>query len=261
MSNVESRVTSPSVRDETGAARSFTMSESRRSQRTDLDPKRAVSYLRASTKKQELSPAAQRRMIAEWAASEGIEIVAEHLDHGVSGAAEISKRPGLLAALQDLSRLGAGYLLVAKRDRLGRSVETLVLVEREVRRLGGRIVAADGGNGDDLHDKFMRRILDAVAEHERELIRARTKAALRVRRDRGLRVGCVPLGFDCNEDGMLYVNHQERRAAGLARRLRQEGLSLRDIAERLDEAGHRTRTGSPWHPEQVRRLLCLTARR
>ncbi len=155
----------------------------------------------------------------------------------------------------------AGLLLVARRDRLGRSVETLVLVEREVARLGAKVAAAGGGNGEDVHDKFLRRILDAVAEHELFVIRARTRAALRVRRDRGLRCGNVPLGHRLGEDGeTLLPDHRERRAASLARRLHDEGLSLREIAERLDEAGHATRSGMRWHHEQVRRLLRLGRR-
>lgn len=222
-----------------------------------LDPKRAVVYLRASTRRQELSPAAQRKLTTKWANENGIEVVAEHLDHGVSGAAELSKRPGLMAALQAMKDRDAGILLIAKRDRLGRSVEGLVLIERELRRLGGRIIAADGGNGDDLNDRFLRRIIDAVAEHERELIRARTRSALQVRRERGQRVGHIPLGYGCDENGYLHVNLHERRAAGHAERLRNQGLSLRTVAERLGEAGYRTRSGSAWHPEQIRRLLRL----
>ncbi len=255
---MKSPVTTPAVCDETEPAANFTMSLSRSHKNTaELDPNRAVVYLRASTRKQELSPAAQRVMITKWATEHAVELVAEHLDHGISGAAELSRRPGLLEALQSIEQRGAGVLLVAKRDRLGRSVEALVLLEREVRRIGGRIIAADGGNGDDLHDKFMRRILDAVAEHERDLIRARTRAALQVRRDRGQRVGNVPLGFRVDDRGNLHVSLHERRAAGHAERLRESGLSLRAVAERLDEAGYRTRSGSPWHPEQVRRLLRL----
>ncbi|MEM9462407.1 MAG: recombinase family protein [Myxococcota bacterium] len=226
----------------------------------NLDPKRAVLYLRASTRRQELSPSAQREMVAEWARAKGIEVVAEFLDHGVSGATELAERPGLMKALQSLQDLDAGVVVVAKRDRLGRSVEVLVLVEREIRRLGARVMAADTSNDDAPSARFMRRVLDAVAEHERDLIRARTRAALDVRRARGLRTGSVPLGFTCDEAGQLVVDIKERRATGLARRLREEGLSLRAVAERLDEAGHRTRSGSPWHPEQIRRLLRLRRR-
>lgn len=226
----------------------------------NLNPNRAVLYLRASTQRQELSPAAQRKMVAEWAKSHGIEVVAEFVDRGISGAAELADRPGLMQALQSLHELDAGTVVVAKRDRLARSVEVLVLVEREIRRLGARVMAADASNDDAPGAKFMRRVLDAVSEHERDLIRARTRAALEVRRARGLRVGSIPLGHSCDDDGNLVVNLRERRAAGLARRLREEGLSLRQVAERLDEAGCPTRTGSAWHPEQVRRLLRVPRR-
>lgn len=258
---MKSDVTLPTECDESeGCADPIMSPSSSRTSPPNLDPKRAVLYLRASTRRQELSPSAQRKMVAEWARAKGIEVVAEFLDHGVSGAAELADRPALMKALQSLQDLDAGVVAVAKRDRLGRSVEVLVLVEREVRRLGARVMAADTSNDDAPSARFMRRVLDAVAEHERDLIRARTRAALEVRRVRGLRTGSVPLGFTCDDAGQLVVNIKERRAAGLARRLRQEGLSLRTVAERLDEAGHRTRSGSPWHPEQIRRLLRLRRR-
>lgn len=234
------------------------MSASRRRTPAETDPTKAVAYLRASTVKQDLSPAAQRRMISSWARANKIEVISEHLDHGVCGEVELHERPALLAALASLRERGAGLLLVAKRDRLGRSVEVLVMVEREVARLGAKVAAADGGNGDSLHDKFLRRVLDAVAEHELHLIRARTRAALRVRKDRGLRTGSIPLGYRLADDGETLVpDPRERRAAALARRLRAEGISLRAVGERLDERGYQTRTGARWHPEQVRRLLKL----
>lgn len=220
-----------------------------------------MTYVRASTVSQDLSGPAQAKMIREWVKKNRVEVVAQHSDLGVCGATELDERPGLLAALHSMRELGAGLLVVAKRDRLGRSVEALVLLEREVARLGGKVVTADGSNGEDLHDRLVRRVLDAVAEHELGIIRARTKAALAVRKDRGLCTGSIPLGFKLDKDGEVLVpDVAERRAAGLARRLRADGLSLRDIAERLDEAGHRTRTGKPWHPQQVQILLRLGSR-
>jgi len=238
------------------------MPSTRRRGTPQTDPAKAIAYIRASTIKQDLSPGAQRKMIALWAKANKVEVVAEFLDHGVSGEAELHERPALIAALAAVQKHGAGLLVVAKRDRLGRSVEVLVLVEREVAKLGAKVVSSDGGNGDHLHDRFLRRVLDAAAEHELALIRARTRAALAVRRDRGLRTGSIPLGHHVGNDGeTLLPNPGERRAAGLARRLRDGGRSLREVGELLDEAGHRTRSGTRWHPEQVRRLLGLVQRR
>jgi hypothetical protein len=79
--------------------------------------KAAVAYLRVSTEDQQLGPEAQRAAIEAWAAREGVQVVAWHLDQGVSGGADVEDRPGLVAALR-VER--AGILLVAKRDRLAR---------------------------------------------------------------------------------------------------------------------------------------------
>ena len=75
------------------------------------DSRSAVAYLRVSTDEQHLGPEAQRAAIVAWAAREGVNVVAWHTDAGVSGAAEIAKRPALLAALADLRAHRAGVLV------------------------------------------------------------------------------------------------------------------------------------------------------
>lgn len=159
------------------------------------DATRAVAYLRASTERQDLSPGAQRAAIERWAAGAGVVVVAWHEDLGVSGGTALEDRPGLLSALDGLDALGAGTLVVAKRDRLARDVLTAALVERLCGRKGARVVAADGvANGDGPEAALMRTLLDAFAAYERALIRARTRAALAVKKSRGERTGGVPMG-------------------------------------------------------------------
>src|SRR5687767_12532202 len=94
------------------------------------DSKRAVAYLRVSTAEQELGPQAQRANIERWATTHGVTIVAWRTDQGVSGGAELDKRPALQAALDDLRLYDAGVLVVAKRDRLARDVVKAALIER-----------------------------------------------------------------------------------------------------------------------------------
>ena len=63
-------------------------------------------------------------------------------------------------------------------------------IERAVAHGGGRVVCADGvGNGETSADAFMRTIIDAAAAYERALIRARTRAALGVKKSRGESTG------------------------------------------------------------------------
>ena len=81
-------------------------------------------------------------------------------------------------------------LLVAKRDRLGRDVIAVAMIERLIAKRGARVVSAagEGTDSDDPSALLMRRLIDSFAEYERALIAARTRAALAAKRRRGERV-------------------------------------------------------------------------
>src|SRR5262249_5156039 len=153
---------------------------------------------------------------------EGVTVVAWHTDQGVSGGSDLDDRPGLVAALGELRAAGAGVLIVAKRDRLARDVAVAAAVERAAQACGAQVMAADGaGNGDSPADAFMRTILDAAAAYERALIRARTRAALAAKRDRGERTGEIPNGFRLAEDGVRIESApEEQKVIATVRELR-----------------------------------------
>lgn len=220
-----------------------------------VDPLRAVAYVRCSTERQDLSPVAQRAAIGAWAKREGVFVVAWHEDLGISGGAPLDDRPGLLVAIESIGAESAGVLVVAKRDRLARGVLTAALVERLCERKGARVQAADGaGNESGPAGALMRTLLDAFAACERALIRARTKAALAVKKARGERTGGVPMGSRVGDDGRLVVNAIEAAAIAQARELLGEGRSLREIAVALDAEGHRPR-GKRWHMQTLSRVV------
>lgn len=221
------------------------------------NPKVAIAYLRASTSDQRLSPEAQRAAVEVWAAREGVTVAAWHLDAGVSGGADIADRPGLVAALGELRAVGAGLLVVAKRDRLARDPYIAIAVERAAEASGARVVTADGtANGDTPADAFMRAILDAAAAYERALIRARTRAALAAKRAKGERAGTVPFGFALAADGRtLVANPDEQEIVACVRALRAEGVSFRRIVTELDARGLVSRAGRPFDVAQVHRMV------
>lgn len=218
-------------------------------------PSIAVGYVRASTDRQELGPEAQRDELARWAERERVTLDAVHED-SVSGGAELEDRPGLLAAIDAAKRAGAGLLVVTRRDRLARDVAIAALIEREVSRVGARVVTTDGvASGQGAAEIFQRSILDAVAQFERALIRERTRAALRAKRARGERTGGVPWGYRVGEGGRLEVEQREDAVVVRTRELRREGRSLRAIARVLAEEGTLGRTGRPLALTQVARML------
>lgn len=219
--------------------------------------KKAIGYIRVSTDEQENGPDAQRADLVRWCESNGADLVAVFEDRGVSGAAEIDKRPGLLATLDALREHKADFLLVAKRDRLARDVIVGAMVERMAARAGAQVVAANGaGNGEGPEAQLMRRMVDAFAEYERQIIRARTKAALAAKKARRERTGQVPYGWTLGADGVhLEANEAEQEIIRAARELKSAGLSLRAVGAELATQGLLPRSGKSWHAKTVRGLL------
>ena len=232
----------------------------RRTARPSVDPRRAVAYLRVSTDEQHLGPEAQRAALVAWAAREGVTIVAWHVDQGVSGAAAIADRPGLLAAVADLREHGAGVLAVAKRDRLARDVMAAAMVERLAADAGARILSAagEGTESDDPAAVLMRRMVDAFAEYERALIAARTRAALAVKRARGEATSHAPFGYRA-VDGRLVADEGEQAVIARIREARSRGLTVRAIAAELAAAGVVSRKGAALHFTTVADLLSRAA--
>lgn len=222
-----------------------------------VNPTLCVGYIRVSTDEQALGPEAQRASIVSWAGREGVTIASWHFDLGVSGAAPIDQRTGLLGAFAAIDQTHAGVLAVAKRDRLTRGdVVAGAIIERMVQDLGARVVSAagEGTNGDDPASILMRRIVDAFAEHERLIIAMRTKAALAAKKARGERVGGVPYGWT-SVDGKLVHVLSEQSAVRAAKALRARGASLNEIAEALDAKGRVNRSGGRFHPMQISRMV------
>ena len=218
----------------------------------------AVAYLRVSTEDQRLGPEAQRAAIVAWAERAGVTVAAWHTDQGVSGSADVEARPALVAALGELRALGAGVLVVAKRDRVARDVGIACAIERAVAKLGACVVAADGnGNGEDPASVFMRRILDGAAEHERGIIRARTKAALAVKAARGERISRrPPWGWRVGADGVhLEVEPGEAAVALTVLELHNSGRSVRKVAAELAARGVVNRLGRPIGVTEVQRMI------
>jgi DNA invertase Pin-like site-specific DNA recombinase len=239
------------------------------------NPAHAVAYLRVSKEEQNLGPEAQRNAIERWAEREGILVVAWHQDK-LTSVTPPEKRPGLARALNDLKTRSAGWLVVAKRDRLARDRAVIVAIEAAVARHGARLASADGTpSGDEPTEVFQRQILDSVAQLERGFIRSRTKAALEVKRERGERIGTIPYGWELKRDGAHHTTSQgvrtcseacagclrivesprERATIARARELQARGLTLRGIASFLDLEGFKTRKGTAFTHVQVMKML------
>lgn len=163
----------------------------RRIKRPERKVPRVIAYLRVSTEEQadsRLGLHAQRAAIERECGVRGWVDVEWVEDAGYS--AKSLNRPGITAALRKLTRAEADCLVVAKLDRLSRSVHDLsgllILAARE----GWCIVALDSPVDTSTPQGLaMTQMLSVMAELERGLISQRTRDALAVKKAQGVKLG------------------------------------------------------------------------
>ena len=230
------------------------------SRRRQPDAKLAVAYIRVSTSEQEIGPEAQRHAIVKWCERYSIELACDpFVDQGVSGGLDFEKRPGLVDAYDALKTHNAGILVAHKRDRIARDREVMGQLSMMLRKMGCRICTTEKPPGEagvlDPMAKAMEGVQDVFAELERSMIRARTKAALDVKRRRGERVGNVPYGFQLDPDGVhLVLDPKEQTIIKIVKEMREDGESLRAIGQELTRRGHKPKRGVAWHPQIVKQI-------
>jgi DNA invertase Pin-like site-specific DNA recombinase len=149
--------------------------------------KRAAIYARVSTLVGQ-SPAMQLDVLREYAARRELEVVAEHVDHGVSGARD--QRPELDLLMAAARQRMFDVLLVYRFDRFARSVRHLVTALDEFQALGVEFVSySESLDTSTPMGRAMFSIVAALAELERNIIMERSVEGQRRARARGKHVG------------------------------------------------------------------------
>jgi DNA invertase Pin-like site-specific DNA recombinase len=99
-------------------------------------------------------------------------------------------------------------------------------------------------------------MIDLFAQHERLMIKSRTKAALAAKARRGERTGQIPYGFTLATNGVaLIVNEAEQAVIAQIQALRTAGHSLREIAQELNRQSIPTQKGQPWNHNTIDSIL------
>jgi DNA invertase Pin-like site-specific DNA recombinase len=200
-----------------------------------------IGYLRCSTDEQAvrgLGLAAQEAAIRAECEHRGVPLLALHSDAGLSG--KNLARPGLRAALSALEHGKGSALMVARLDRLSRNVHDITGIMDAAEKQAWGLVALDAPvDTTTPAGAAMAHILATFAQLERRLIGERTKAALAVKKARGVRLGRPPT---------LPTDVVQRIFAA-----KEAGATLSAIARELNDEGVPTAQGGRrWYPSTVR---------
>ena len=221
--------------------------------------KKIIAYYRVSTKKQGesgLGLEGQEAVVTDYTKREDATLVMAYTEIETG---KRSDRPTLAKALAHARRSKA-TLVVAKLDRLARNVAFLSALMES----GADFVACDNPYA----NRLMIHILAACAEDEARRISERTKAALAAYKARGGLLGgsrpeCRNLTQEARERGAKAAGDAARARAREAYadliddmiKMRENGATFEEIADRLNKQGQTTQRGKPWTPTAAWRVL------
>lgn len=165
-----------------------------------------------------------------------------------SGAPIWTKRQELVKAVE-LCEKEKATLLVSKVDRLGRQVES---VSHLLNRINVRIATMPSASN------MVIQIMSVTAEEEVRAISSRTKAALAVAKQKG-----VKLGAAAHKENVLpkQLKRQPKAAIEFASKFEKElqimrdlGLTHQKISDKFNSMGYRTRESAEFNRKAVQRM-------
>lgn len=218
---------------------------------------RAVGYVRVSTDEQteKYGPELQKEAITNFAKSQDYQLVTI-IEDSISGGTEPKNRPGFRQILGMAVAKKFDILLVWKFDRLARHLVYAVVTVNELQELGIVIKSVtEPIDTSTAMGQTMFSILAGMAAQERENIKERTRGGrIKKAEHGGYACGGIPLGYRKTDDG-LAVDENEAEAIKRIFQLRQEGKTLRAIAQTLTDEGFRTKKGGRWYASTVQYIL------
>ena len=224
-----------------------------------------IGYIRVSTKDQAdsgLSLDAQEDKIRSYAKLFDLELSHIEVDAGLSGRK--MDRPGLQRALDALETGEAAGLIIAKLDRMSRSVaHTAQIISRYFGSCERHLLSVtDHLNTTTANGRMVINILATMAQWEAEVISERTKTALDELQKQDVKLGATCYGSvrtsHLGDNGRRVIEQCADESSIIKDILRyeSEGHSLRSICQLLESAGVRTKKGKTnWHPQTVKQII------
>ncbi|MBD3242827.1 MAG: recombinase family protein [Chitinivibrionales bacterium] len=217
-----------------------------------------IGYVRVSTEDQArngVSLADQEAKIRAYAELYGHEVTQVITDPGIS--AKNLRRPGVQCLLDSVKQKQTEGVVVAKLDRLTRSVRDLAdIVELCGKRGVALVSVAEQIDTSTAAGRMVVNMLGVISQWERETIGERTSAAIQYKRANGESYPgrCAPYGYR-KQDGRLAPVDSEQYVIAVVMDL-SHTHGARAICRELQARGLRRRNGSTeWHHKIVGKII------
>lgn len=216
-----------------------------------------IGYIRVSTEEQAdsgLSLESQEEKVRGMAIAKSVDLSEVITDAGYS--AKSLDRPGIQRVMELCREREIAGVIIAKLDRITRYVPDLGRLVEVFTANDVSLISCDGtADTSTAAGRMVMNLVATVAQWEREVICERTKDALQAKIRRGEHGGNIRYGYRHAEGGFAVPHPDEQAVIARIQELRGQGLSLKKIADQLNEEGFRTRRGSEWRLQFVHRVL------
>jgi DNA invertase Pin-like site-specific DNA recombinase len=227
---------------------------------------KAVIVVRVSTEQQsnsEVGASTQLDICRRWAIANGVEVVEVCEDLGVSGSLDITKRNGLNEAKNIIQSGKASIVICASLSRIGRNLFNVLkfIDEIGVKKSRSRLVCVsdniDTKNGGFMANAMLQ-MMGIFAELELENIVSRNRQVKAYLKNNGRYCGGrmgVFLKMEVGSDGKKYVSHKNEEVMNSMVKMREMGMTYRQIAEELANLGIKNSRGTNFSLQSVQQLL------
>jgi DNA invertase Pin-like site-specific DNA recombinase len=224
----------------------------------------AVGYARVSTRDQAdngHSLDTQRTKIGAYATLHDLELSEVIVDEGQS--AKSLDRPGMGRLLGLIRRRAVNVVVIAKLDRITRSVRDLGELVELFQRSGVEFASvADNIDTSSASGRLVLNVMASVSQWEREAIGERTAEALAHIRAQGGRIGrFIEYGYRLATDGKLEPEPSEQAAIRAMLELRARGIAYAKIDRELEARGYVGRNGQRLSAKVVRDIIRRAGKR
>ena len=205
--------------------------------------KKCYIYTRVSTAIQVdgYSLDAQKEKLRKYAEYEDMEIAGEYSDEGFSGK-NIQGRKEFQRMLEDIEegKDGVSYVLVFKLSRFGRNAADVLNSLQMMQDFGVNLICVeDGIDSSKDAGKLMISVLSAVAEIERENIRAQTMAGREQKAKEGRwNGGFAPYGYQLVDGDLLIAEDEAEVIRLIFERYIHTNDGINGIAAYLNSHGY-----------------------
>ena len=211
----------------------------------------AVGYIRVSTEMQaeedRMSLPQQAIEIESYCEKQGYQLAKIYRDAGYSGTT--FHRPAFKEMLSEVETLGVNVIVCWRADRLYRASRVVQHLKDALEGTGVRLESIT-----DHIDPNMMEVIAAINGMEVGATSERTRMGLRGRANKGKTHGVILFGYR-QEDGKPVVDPEESELVKRIFDLYNSGISLKRIANLLNDEGITTRKGGKWWPTSVYNIV------